>query len=171
MKINVEKLRSIPGKKIKVEFLKALGKIKFEDVELHFVEDLKISVEVKNTGSEIVISGEIDAVLNQVCGRCLTDTRHPVNINFEERFIHESKVNEKTQSEDEVKVFSGDEIDLEETILQNILINLPISIVCHEQCKGICSYCGTDLNKTPCSCTEDNIDPRMEVLKKLIKDR
>ena len=35
--------------------------------------------------------------------------------------------------------------------------------------KGLCSSCGKNLNAGPCDCKPDTVDPRLEVLKQLIK--
>jgi uncharacterized protein len=44
---------------------------------------------------------------------------------------------------------------------------LPTKRLCSEDCKGLCPYCGKDLNEGRCDCEVDEIDPRFEVLKKL----
>ncbi len=40
--------------------------------------------------------------------------------------------------------------------------------LCDENCKGICPNCGADLNAGTCRCDKQEIDPRLEVLKKLL---
>ena len=37
--------------------------------------------------------------------------------------------------------------------------------LCGDQCLGLCTVCGTNLNRDRCSCTRDWEDPRLAVLK------
>jgi uncharacterized protein len=63
--------------------------------------------------------------------------------------------------------FDGDEIDLVEGLQEQLVLALPLKPVCGQDCKGICPKCGADLNRMPCGCEKDRIDPRMAVLGKL----
>ena len=42
--------------------------------------------------------------------------------------------------------------------------------LCDENCKGLCERCGANLNKAPCSCVTEKIDPRLAVLKQLLQN-
>ncbi|MDW7673599.1 MAG: DUF177 domain-containing protein, partial [Bacillota bacterium] len=63
----------------------------------------------------------------------------------------------------------GNDIPLDIVVEQNIMLNLPLRVVCDEACKGFCPKCGTELNQRKCDCTIDNSDPRLAVLKELFK--
>jgi uncharacterized protein len=60
-----------------------------------------------------------------------------------------------------------EEICISENIRQFILLNVPIKLLCSENCKGLCPNCGENLNISKCNCKEELIDPRWEKLKKL----
>jgi uncharacterized protein len=49
-----------------------------------------------------------------------------------------------------------------------MILEIPINPVCKEDCKGLCSVCGNNLNSEPCDHELDSIDPRMAVLKSLL---
>ena len=53
---------------------------------------------------------------------------------------------------DEYVVTEGDSLDLDELVIQDILLQLPSKMLCKEDCKGLCSVCGTDLNFNECNC-------------------
>ncbi len=59
-------------------------------------------------------------------------------------------------------------LDLTEVTRQNILLAIPPSPVCRTKCAGLCPHCGKNWNEGPCDCKEENIDPRMQVLKQLL---
>jgi uncharacterized protein len=46
-------------------------------------------------------------------------------------------------------------------------MELPMHPLCKQSCKGICPQCGADLNVSPCTCENDNVDIRLEKLKNL----
>ena len=46
----------------------------------------------------------------------------------------------------------GDEFDLKEEIKQDLLLNVPIKMLCDENCSGLCQKCGINLNKLDCDC-------------------
>ena len=50
-------------------------------------------------------------------------------------------------------------------ITDEILMRWPIRVLCREDCKGICSQCGANLNYTQCGCEKEATDPRMAAIK------
>ena len=48
-------------------------------------------------------------------------------------------------------------------------MELPISFICKDDCEGLCHKCGKNLNEGTCDCEDDDIDPRMAVLKNFLK--
>jgi uncharacterized protein len=60
-----------------------------------------------------------------------------------------------------------DKIDLTEDIRDYALLAVPMKRLCSENCKGLCTNCGADLNNGPCDCREEKMDPRWEPLQKL----
>ena len=63
-------------------------------------------------------------------------------------------------------VYANREIDILELLHDDILLALPMRVVCREECAGFCKHCGCNLNESSCTC-EAPIDPRWEALKKL----
>jgi len=60
-----------------------------------------------------------------------------------------------------------DKIDLDEYIRDYAVLAVPMKNLCSEDCKGLCSKCGKNLNEGTCNCNEENIDPRWESIQKL----
>jgi len=48
---------------------------------------------------------------------------------------------------------------------------LPMKPLCKQDCKGLCSQCGVNLNIETCQCSVQWEDPRLAGLKALITDR
>jgi len=62
--------------------------------------------------------------------------------------------------------FDGKTIDLDPVVREQVLLALPLSVLCQDDCKGLCSTCGQDLNEADCghSKTKD-VDVRLAKLK------
>jgi uncharacterized protein len=65
----------------------------------------------------------------------------------------------------EEEIFDGREIDLGGLVREQVLLALPMSLLCREACKGLCTVCGMDLNETECGCERKPPDPRWAALK------
>ena len=59
-------------------------------------------------------------------------------------------------------------LDLDETVISDVLLSLPQKNLCKEDCKGLCSQCGHNLNEGECDCDKKQVDPRLEILKQLM---
>ena len=62
----------------------------------------------------------------------------------------------------------GEEADLDEILNAAFVLNMDSQLLCREDCKGLCSRCGKDLNEGPCGCKQE-IDPRLAVLAQLLE--
>lgn len=61
--------------------------------------------------------------------------------------------------------YTGKEIDLSPAIREQVLLQIPSSPLCREDCKGLCPKCGKDLNAGDCGCDRAVMDPRWAALK------
>src|SRR5206468_3309557 len=63
--------------------------------------------------------------------------------------------------------YSGKEIDLRPALREQILLSIPPSPLCKEDCKGLCPVCGKDLNEGDCGHDKTAPDPRWAALKNI----
>ena len=63
--------------------------------------------------------------------------------------------------------FNGKTIDLDPIIREQVLLALPVSVLCREDCKGLCTVCGEDLNEKDCGCERKVVDVRLAKLKEI----
>ena len=52
-------------------------------------------------------------------------------------------------------------------LAEQVMLQIPIKVLCTDACKGLCAHCGMNLNTASCGCHTDFIDERLAVLKKL----
>ena len=120
------------------------------------------------TGFKVV--GTLDIVFQFKCDRCLSGFELPVKSQFEIWLTPDQNVAEEGSLDMIWFPDSMDEVDLDPTIIELILLEVPYKNICTESCKGLCHQCGTDLNKGNCSCEISTGDPRWDVLKKISKN-
>jgi uncharacterized protein len=66
----------------------------------------------------------------------------------------------------DAEAFDGKTIDLDPILREQVLLAMPVAVVCREDCKGLCTVCGQDLNERDCGHGgERAVDARLAKLK------
>lgn len=78
--------------------------------------------------------------------------------------------------DEEVMRFSPDgrggvEINLAALLWQELMLALPVKVLCNMSCKGLCHNCGQNLNHGTCACDGEVLDPRLAVLRNIKIDK
>lgn len=135
-----------------------------------------VKIEIYPVNNYYRMKGELKGTAQMQCSRCLESFDKNYDIKFEEVIVKEplsGEESEKELSDDEMNVSfnHGEEINLSEVITEQFLLDLPMKNLCSEECKGLCPFCGENLNRKTCDCElkEENIDPRFAVLMDLKK--
>ena len=118
------------------------------------------------------IKGELSAIIDSECSRCLEQTSVPIGGNFAytlEPDKTETREDVELTAEDlEISHYAGEFIDFTSIICEQILLQIPIKKLCAEDCKGLCQRCGMNLNNSSCNCHLLAGNNRMDVLKNFI---
>lgn len=117
---------------------------------------------VKN-GSEFEIEYTYNGSILYSCSRCLDEVLVEYHNQVKKMIVRSIP---DDSDEDDNWYFSEDHLlNLEEIVLDEIMVNLPYQTLCGNECKGLCPNCGVNLNHETCSCSDEKIDPRLEILK------
>ncbi len=116
-----------------------------------------------NIGGSLELKATVTGDYTTPCARCLKPVMSSFDADIYEDLTGE-EANEELISKD------GNEWNIKELILSDILLELPLALVCSEDCKGFCPTCGKNLNSGPCSCEEDGWDSRFDILKNFKAD-
>lgn len=166
MKVNVSSIIGNTDFSINIDSALDIPSINFKGEDIPVNSPVRVVASITNTGDYLLAKGMIYADLTLVCSRCLEKFDYHLKADFEEKY---SDRWDSIDKEEDINYFEGDSIDLTDDIMANILLSLPMKYICSESCKGLCPHCGKNLNTGKCNCTEENLDPRLEVLKNLIK--
>ncbi len=125
-----------------------------------------ISGLVSNTASLVRLEAQISYDFEAECDRCgkFTVSRHTVNIS---KALATSIEGEES---DTILLVPDMKLDLDELLYTEVIVSLPLKHLCNEDCKGICSKCGKNLNEGKCDCPEKEIDPRLSALAELLNN-
>lgn len=130
---------------------------------VRFNGPVRIKGEVQMHQDYYLVTGEVYAEVILRCSRCLGEFLHRIQTTFQQKYA-------EAGDEEDVFLLKGDRLDLTEPVLESILLELPIKGLCRQDCKGICPVCGIDKNLDECNCIQEDIDPRLVELKKLLEE-
>ncbi len=166
MTVNVSGILKVYGEKIDIDSEIDLQSADFLGEEYVFSEPVKVKGTISNNGQSLELKANADGVMNVHCARCCKELTVSVSFPVEEILAQDDGT---VSEDDDVVVFSGNEIDLDDIVLNNFLMNVQGKYLCREDCKGLCPKCGKDLNEGECSC-EEEIDPRWAGLAQIMKE-
>lgn len=172
MKLNVDSLSNREKEFIDFDLSENIPSLEFYGVEYNLTSPIHILGRVSRAGKNYLIKSKVDLIIESNCARCLADISYPIEYNIDAYLMREEYDEGDYEDFDVFKV-DGSEIDVMKIINSTLSFNMPQRILCSEECKGICSGCGVDLNFEECKCSAssdlDDIDPRFAKLKELLK--
>ena len=147
------------------------GALDFQEAGFRQTGPLVVKAEAELAGEEIQVRGHISGTMEAACDRCLEQTEIPVDVDFDlpyrpmEEIAHEEEVG---VSEDELKVgfFSGDGVNLSDIVREQVLLAVPMKVICQPDCRGLCPVCGANRNVRQCDCSLQHEDSPFAILKK-----
>lgn len=147
------------GETRQVEFDTSV-KIDENDFDVTFPSLPVIRGNVVNMSGFIELTAEITVKYTTLCSRCLKELHRDLVLNLKAP-IAESLEN---MDNEEYIIPENKIIDLRELVREALILNLPMSHLCREDCKGLCIKCGKNLNDGDCGCVRVEKDPRWSVL-------
>ena len=149
--------------------------VTFEEDELTQAEPMTGTVGLLRTSLGVLVETTLSGGIGVQCSRCLSDTYMPVTVSFVEEFqptVDVVRGNFVPVEEEDAALLINEQhiLDIEEVLRQALLLEVPLQVLCREDCAGLCATCGQDLNKRQCDCDADATDPRWDALAALLAD-
>ncbi len=129
--------------------------LKFKEIEgYQILSPVLIDIEIENIGMGFKVTGKFSTNVILQCRRCLENFKFNLVGQIDEIYTvdRELLTEKKLLTMDELSTFkfNGEEINIKESIRQNIIVSIPPYPLCSNDCKGLCPVCGENWNKKEC---------------------
>jgi len=169
----------------------APGELRLELVGVPVGADAEVEVRFEAVTEGVLATGTATAPLAGECARCLDPLTSTVTVSFQELYLYSEgrphgsrevsdkrekydkrakydRHDEDEERDDEERYLDGDLLDLEPALRDAVVLALPMSPLCREECPGLCVECGVPLDDAgPGHGHDDSPDPRWAALEQL----
>lgn len=162
MRINLSEIIEMPGSSLPFKCELDEERIS-QPAILKFIETPRAEGEIINTAGALSLVGTLKASMLCLCDRCATEYQ------CDKEFPLDIKLAADLTDDDNPDIFplDGDELDLSDVLENSFIFQMDTKFLCKEDCAGLCSRCGKNLNDGPCDCKKE-VDPRLAVLGQLL---
>jgi uncharacterized protein len=138
--------------------------------------DVPLEVRFEAVSEGVLVTGTAIAPLAGECARCLAPLTSSVTVGFQELYLYSERRHDKHDKHDEQEEqdagelyhLDGDLLDLEPAFRDAVVLALPMSPLCREDCPGLCAECGARLADAGSDHRHDAaVDPRWAALQQL----
>ncbi len=155
MRITLEELELHPIVVSKTFSPEALD---YRGVEFRQAAPLKVNAVAELRGAEIHVRGHLGTNLEASCDRCLGPVVMPVERDFDLYYrpvstIARAEEVELPEDELEVGFFSGNGFEFDDVVTEQVILSVPMKMICKTDCRGLCPVCGSNLNVEKCGCS------------------
>jgi len=134
--------------------------------------ELVLDLRLESVMEGVLVSGTVDATMSGECGRCLDPVTAPLQVDIQELYSYPESgphagsraTGGRSDDDDELPALVDDLIDLEPVLRDALVLELPMSPLCSDDCPGLCPECGEHLASLPEDHSHDAVDPRWAAL-------
>ena len=151
--INVKNLyQAEVGTTESFDIVEDLKDIEFpEEIEVHKITG---HLKVMLLDDSVVANGKFEATLTLICDRCLDTFKTKISFPLEREYYFDRK----GKDEEKLHVDKYQNIEIGESLREEIILSVPTQNLCKENCPGICPTCGVNLNNEACKCNNKKTD-------------
>ena len=170
MLINLSELFPVEGKSKTYTVSLEMTHFKGPDGSYKVVEKESVTLVVTNQGERVLtVTGKAVLSLEMPCARCLEPVLVPFELEIDQELDMNQTKEDRIEALDEQFYINGYNLDVDQLVGNELTLNLPMRVLCSDNCKGICNRCGTNLNRGTCDCDNRSLDPRMSVIQDIFK--
>jgi uncharacterized protein len=127
---------------------------------------LDLHLRLESVMEGVLVSGTVTGPLAGECARCLDPVASYVEVDLQELYAYP----ESDATEDEADRLDGDLLDLEPALRDAVVLALPLTPLCREDCGGLCVVCGAKRDEVDCGHEVTPADPRWAGLEAALQD-
>ncbi|MFC4906255.1 YceD family protein [Actinomadura gamaensis] len=124
---------------------------------------MELDIRLEAVLEGVLVTGTATVPLEGECARCLDPIASEFEANFQELFVYPDTRSGGNAGDDELRL-EDDLIDLEPVLRDAVVLQLPLSPLCRDDCPGLCPECGVRLADAGPDHHHDAADPRWAAL-------
>jgi uncharacterized protein len=126
---------------------------------------VELDVRLESVTEGVYVSGTATARVEGECARCLDEVTEELTVELGELFAYPDSITDETTEEDELPRVSDDSVDVEQIVRDAIVLALPLSPLCGDDCRGLCVDCGEKWADLGPDHGHETLDPRWAALR------
>lgn len=143
MLINLSELFTCEGKKKVYNAEIGLTEISMGRETYRIVSKSPFDLIITNTGArKYFLEGSTEVTVEIPCSRCLEPVAYVCELTLDRELETDKPEAGQAEDLDEQPYLNGYNLDVDQLVLSEILIGLPMKVLCREDCKGICNKIG-----------------------------
>lgn len=127
---------------------------------------IELDLTLESVVEGVLVTGTAGLSLRGSCARCLKEIELAELIDVMELFVYP----DKELDDEEASRVVDETVDLEPVLRDAVVLDLPFTPLCREDCLGLCADCGADLNADPEHNHGEAVDPRWARLSEVLED-
>ena len=165
-------VKELAIQKIRLRQSYAPGAVDYKTTDFRQVDPLEVRATAELLDDQIRISGELHTRLEMVCARCLEPVQEEISRDFDLFYRPLQPVNPDEEvrlknQDTEIAFYEGEGMFLTDVLAEQVLLAIPIKVICRSDCRGLCPSCGANLNADECRCEKHATDARLTPLARL----
>jgi uncharacterized protein len=140
---------------------------------------LELDLRLESVMEGVLVTGTVGTTMTGECARCLDPVSAPLQVDIQELFTYpesgpyggsgrpkpsSSSAANNPDIDDDLPSLIDDLLDLEPVLRDALVLELPMSPLCRDDCPGLCPDCGERLAELPDNHSHDAVDPRWAAL-------
>lgn len=127
--------------------------------------ELDLGVRLESVMEGVLVTATVVAPVRGECGRCLEPVEQTLRVRLQELYGHEPG----PDPDEPESLLVGDLLDLEPALRDAVVLALPLTPLCRQDCAGLCAECGERLDELPGDHAHPTGDPRWSQLTALLR--
>ncbi len=120
-------------------------------------------------GKKLFITAEVHVLLGLPCDRCLREVQVPLDFVSEFEVDMNQTDEERVRNLEEAAFIEGYTLDVDRLVCGEMLVHMPMKVLCSEDCKGLDEGHGTTSGHSDSGADEEALDPRMAVIRDIFQ--
>jgi uncharacterized protein len=137
--------------------------------------DVELDLRLEAVMDGVLVTGTAGVTLTGECVRCLREIDDDLTVELSELFYYpatkRSLLEEGDEEAEELPTLDGEQLDLETTVRDAVVLALPFQPLCRPDCGGLCPVCGERMDDLEPGHHHEQLDPRWSALGALLEEQ